>query len=97
MKSYTACLAGCARILVGSWSVHDISLELFLICHCYYITRSFPYSFTFFIFVEKNAFFNILYSYFSRSLHPWKGAFGRSLWSENNHEALMKTGEKRKW
>ena len=46
------------------------SIELFLMCH-YYITRSFARSFTFFIIFEKNAFFNVLYSYFSRSLHLW--------------------------
>ena len=40
------------RILVGSWLAHDIVFELFfLICHYYYITRSFQRSFTFFIFV----------------------------------------------
>ena len=44
------------------------SIELFLMCH-YYITRSFARSFTFFIIFEKNAFFNVLYSYFWRSLH----------------------------
>ena len=44
------------------------SIELFLMCH-YYITRSFARSFTLFIIFEKNVFFNILYSYFSRSLH----------------------------
>ena len=46
------------------------SIELFLMCH-YYITRSFARSFTFFIIFEKNAFFNVLYSYLSRSLHLW--------------------------
>mgnify|MGYP006359631633 CR=1 FL=1 len=46
------------------------SIELFLMCH-YYITRSFARSFKFFIIFEKNVFFNILYSYFSRSLHLW--------------------------
>ena len=46
------------------------NIELFLMCH-YYITRSFARSFTFFIMFEKNAFFNVLYSYFSRSLHLW--------------------------
>ena len=30
MKSYTACLVGCTRILVGIWSAHDIIIELFL-------------------------------------------------------------------
>ena len=39
-------------------------------CH-YYIARSFARSYTFFIIFEKNAFFNVLYSYFSRSLHLW--------------------------
>ena len=48
------------------------SIELFLMCH-YYTTRSFARSFTFFIIFEKNAFFNVLYSYFSRSLHVWVG------------------------
>ena len=48
------------------------SIKLFLMCH-YNITRSFARSFTFFITFEKNAFFNVLYSYiyFSRSLHLW--------------------------
>ena len=41
----------------------------------YYITRSFARSFMFFIFFEKNAFFNILYSYLSHSLHPWQTGF----------------------
>ena len=47
----------------STWIVLDVSL--------YYITRSFARFFTFFIFVEKHAFFNVLYSYFSRSLHLW--------------------------
>ena len=37
-------------------------------CH-YYNTHSFARSFTFFIIFEKNVFFNVHYSYFSRSLH----------------------------
>ena len=46
---------------------------LFLMCH-YYITLSYARPFTFFIIFEKNAFFNVLYSYFSRSLHLWYNA-----------------------
>ena len=45
-------------------------LDSFLMCH-YYITRSCARSFTFFVILEKNAFFNVLYSYFSHSLHLW--------------------------
>ena len=37
----------------------------------YYYIRSFARSFMYFIFSEKNAFFNVLYSYCSRSLHLW--------------------------
>ena len=53
------------------WNIEfRYSIELLLMCHCY-ITRSFAQSFTFFIFPEKNAFFNVLYSYSSRSVHLW--------------------------
>ena len=47
-------------------------IELFSMCH-YYITRYFARTFTFFIIFEKNAFFNVLYSYFSRLLHLYWG------------------------
>ena len=68
MKSYTACLVGCTRILVDLW--YTAYLNYFNVS--LYITRCFARSLaTFFIIFEKNAFFNILYSYFSRSLHPW--------------------------
>ena len=55
--------------MVGLWHGVGLVLELFSICHYYYITRSFPRSFAFFIFVDKKAFFNVLYSCFSRLLH----------------------------
>ena len=54
-----------------TFRVFRVSIELFSMCH-YYITCSFARSFMFFIIFEKNAFFNVLYSYFSRSLHLCK-------------------------
>ena len=58
MKSYTVCLVDCTRICILSLLI--ITLHVL-----------FPRSFTFFIFMEKNAFLNVLYSNFSCSLHLW--------------------------
>ena len=71
MKSYTACLVGCTRILIGSWYrtwiVSNLSLYIILHVLLHVLLR--------FLFLLKNAFFNVFYSYLSRSLHLWEELF----------------------
>ena len=71
----------------------------------YYYIRSFARSFTFFIFSEKNAFFNVLYSYCSRSLHLWDERwcvftcmiFPVRQWLLQQHSMQHNTGSNATW